>query len=65
MATRNGAESLGILGQTGTISVGKQADLLIVDTDPTQDIANTRRISLIIKGGRIFRQQDLLSRLPS
>ena len=65
IATRNGAESLGILSQTGTVSVGKQADLLIVDADPTQDIANTRRISFVIKGGRIFRQKDLSSRLPS
>jgi imidazolonepropionase-like amidohydrolase len=65
IATRNGAESLGILSQTGTVSVGKQADLVIVDADPTQDIANTRRISFVIKGGRIFRQKDLLSHIPS
>jgi imidazolonepropionase-like amidohydrolase len=59
IGTRNGAESLGILKDAGTISTGKRADLILVDKDPTKDIRNTRTISLVIKGGRAFRPSDL------
>ena len=55
IATRNGAESLGILKDAGTIEVGKRADLLLVDDDPTKDIRSTRSISLVMKGGRVVR----------
>ena len=37
-ATRNGAELLGILGETGTLEPGKQADLVLVRGDATQDV---------------------------
>ncbi len=36
-ATLNGAELLGIADQTGTIQVGKKADLVIVNEDPLQN----------------------------
>lgn len=37
-ATRNGAENLDILDKTGTVEVGKEADLLVVDGNPLEDI---------------------------
>ena len=54
MATRNGAESLGLLKQTGTIEVGKQADLVLLEKDPTENIRNTRAIWRVIKHGQII-----------
>jgi imidazolonepropionase-like amidohydrolase len=59
IATRNGAASLGILNDVGTISVGKRADLIVVDNDPAQDIRHTRAISLVVSHGRRFRPSDL------
>jgi imidazolonepropionase-like amidohydrolase len=63
IATRNGAESLGILKEVGTVSLGKRADLIVVDRDPTKDIRNTRAISLIIARGRVLHPSELLASL--
>ena len=35
----------------GTIGAGKVADLLLLDADPTVDIANTRRIAGVMQSG--------------
>lgn len=35
----------------GTIGVGKRADLLLVDGDPTADVANVSRITHVLLGG--------------
>jgi imidazolonepropionase-like amidohydrolase len=42
-----------ILGntQTGTLSAGKEADLVILDGDPLNDIANTQKIVAVIHKG--------------
>ncbi|MGH2585040.1 MAG: amidohydrolase family protein [Dehalococcoidia bacterium] len=42
-ATRNAAELLDILDETGTVETGKRADLVIVDGDPFEDIRVLRR----------------------
>jgi imidazolonepropionase-like amidohydrolase len=60
IATRNGAEALGLLDEIGTVEVGKRADLLVLSADPTADIRNTRRIEVVIQGGRVLRPAELL-----
>ena len=40
--------------EVGTVEVGKAADLVLLDADPLTNIANTRRISLVIAGGRVY-----------
>ncbi|MGH9887769.1 MAG: amidohydrolase family protein [bacterium] len=54
-ATLNGARAIGVADQTGTIAVGKTADLLLLDADPLADIRNTRRIRVVIKNGVVVR----------
>jgi imidazolonepropionase-like amidohydrolase len=49
-ATRNGAEFLR-MSDTGTIEAGKNADLLVLDANPLDDITNTRRISSVYLQG--------------
>jgi imidazolonepropionase-like amidohydrolase len=51
LATRNGAEYLGIDDETGTVAVGKKADLILIDGDLTQDISNIRKTQLVFKNG--------------
>lgn len=51
-ATRNPADFLKQSNQLGTLEVGKLADLVILDADPLQDIANTKRISRVMLDGK-------------
>ena len=64
IATRNGAEALGILDEVGTIEPGKIADLVILRDSPVEDIRNTRSIEVVYKGGQRFEPQALLSDAP-
>jgi hypothetical protein len=52
-ATKWPAETMRVQNQIGTVEVGKLADLLIVDNDPLQDIANLQKIAVVIANGRI------------
>ena len=51
MATKNGAATMGRLDDFGTLTSGKMADLIILDSDPSKDIANMRSITHVMKGG--------------
>jgi imidazolonepropionase-like amidohydrolase len=51
-ATRNGARLFG-RDDIGRVSPGAQADLVILDADPTADILNTRRIRAVMRGGAL------------
>ncbi|MDI9568595.1 MAG: amidohydrolase family protein [Bacillota bacterium] len=51
-ATKNGAELLGLSDQIGTVEAGKQADLLVVDGNPLEDIDAVTRVHLVFKGGK-------------
>jgi hypothetical protein len=52
-ATWNPARALGWDRHTGTIAVGKDADLVLIDADPLQDITNTARIWAVVRAGQI------------
>src|ERR687892_1613535 len=54
IATKNGAEALDLINQTGTIEPGKEADILILSANPIEDIENTKRIDAVISNGRII-----------
>ena len=54
-ATRNSAQVLG-LDQLGMVASGKNADFLVLDANPLDNIANTRRISRVyLRGGQVDR----------
>jgi tetratricopeptide (TPR) repeat protein len=53
-ATSNPARFLGTEKDFGTIEEGKVADLVLLDANPLDDIANSRKISSVIYGGKLF-----------
>ena len=52
-ATSRSAELLRQEDKVGTIETGKLADLLIVDGDPLNNIADLRKTWMVLKGGRV------------
>jgi imidazolonepropionase-like amidohydrolase len=52
-ATYEPARYLGITDSAGTIAPGMRADLVLLDANPLNDIANTRRIAAVIVDGRL------------
>jgi imidazolonepropionase-like amidohydrolase len=56
-ATSAAAENLGLAHEIGTLTVGKLADLILVDGDPVTDITATGRVALVVKDGVIHRKE--------
>jgi len=52
IATKNGAEALGIDNRVGTIESGKEADVIILTSNPIENISNTKGIEAVIVDGR-------------
>ena len=61
IATRNGAESLGISNNTGTIEKGKQADMIVLPSNPLEDISNIKDIEMVISNGKVIDRNKALS----
>ena len=58
MATLNPSLFLGISELHGTVEEYKMADLIILNENPTIDIRNTLKISLVIKAGKIVKSKQ-------
>jgi imidazolonepropionase-like amidohydrolase len=63
--TRNIAAFFGTLPTTGTIEVGKQADLILLDANPLSDIRNTARQSGVMVRGRWLPKAEIETRLAT
>jgi hypothetical protein len=63
-ATMNNAAALRQNHRLGSVVPGKLADLLILSANPLDDIRNTRRIELVVRGGKPCRPADLLKLMP-
>ena len=51
VGTLNGATFLGRGALVGSIAVGKQADLVVINGDPSSNISDVRRVELVFKQG--------------
>ncbi|HEX4656320.1 MAG TPA: amidohydrolase family protein [Streptosporangiaceae bacterium] len=54
-ATRTAAENLGLAPDVGTLEVGRLADIIVIDGDPTTDIAAVGRVRFVMKDGTVAR----------
>ncbi|MBS0419765.1 MAG: amidohydrolase family protein [Proteobacteria bacterium] len=53
-ATLNGANSLGVDAELGSIEPGKLADLIVLDRNPLEDIHNTSSVHYTMVNGRLY-----------
>ncbi|MBQ4822753.1 amidohydrolase family protein [Aquimarina sp. MMG016] len=55
----NGSKYLNKDSLSGTIDIGKVSDLVILHSNPLEDIKNTRNIYRVIKGNQIYDPQEI------
>ena len=55
----NGPALMGLSANYGAVEAGKVADLLVLEANPLEDIAATRRIEAVVQGGRVHDQEAL------
>jgi imidazolonepropionase-like amidohydrolase len=58
-ATLRPAEYLSMSDRLGAVRKGMLADLVLLDANPLDDIASTRRIRAVVANGRYFSRDDL------
>ncbi len=61
IGTLNGATYLGRAGRVGSIAPGKQADLVVIDGDPSRNIADVRKVDTVFKQGIGFDPAKLIA----
>jgi hypothetical protein len=59
MATFDSARVTGVDDRTGSIEVGKDSDLILLDGNPLEDISAVRRATLVMKGNTVYRPDEL------
>ncbi|HKY30034.1 MAG TPA: amidohydrolase family protein [Pyrinomonadaceae bacterium] len=58
-ATRNPALFFGTIDKTGTIEMGKRADLVLLEANPLDDIANTQKRAGVMLKGKYYSQLEM------
>ncbi|HIG44522.1 MAG: amidohydrolase family protein [bacterium] len=61
-ATVSSATAAGVIEDTGTIEVGKLADMVVIDGDPLADIKDADNVVMTVKNGRAFPLNVLLAK---
>ena len=61
VGTLNGAMYLGRGALTGSITAGKQADLVVIAGDPSKTISDVRKVQLVFKQGVGYDPQKLIN----
>ena len=59
IATLDSARVTGVADSKGSIEIGKDSDLLLIDGDPFEDISAIRRAVLVMKGDTLYQPDRL------
>ena len=59
IASLDSARVVGIDDRTGSITIGKDSDLVLVDGNPLEDISAIRRATLVMKGNTAYKPDEL------
>jgi imidazolonepropionase-like amidohydrolase len=62
-ATLNAARIMSLDKDLGSIAVGKLADIILIDGDPTANISDIRKTSLVVKDGILYKPAELYGEL--
>ena len=65
IATANGAQFEDRLNTIGTIAPGKNADLVLIDGDPSTNIADVERVEVVFKNGLGFDSPKLFAAMKA
>ena len=58
-ATLNAAKAMRLDGESGTVQPGKRADLVLLNANPLDNIANLRKVDKVITDGRMYDSRKL------
>jgi len=50
--TRVAAEACGVLDRVGTLAPGKEADILVVEANPLEDVRHLKDVVAVFKAGQ-------------
>jgi len=56
-STIGNAKLFGITEDRGSLTVGKRADIIAVDTDPMEDIRALEDVDFVMKDGKVYKQE--------
>jgi len=56
-ATVSAADLLGQSDSIGSLEVGKLADIVAVDGDPTQNIQDILKMKFVMRDGKVYKQE--------
>jgi imidazolonepropionase-like amidohydrolase len=62
-ATLNPARFFGVDNELGTVEKGKLADLVLLNANPLEDIANTQKIAAVLVEGHFYGSKELEKKL--
>jgi hypothetical protein len=61
IATYNAAKTCGLLDKYGQIKLDYEADFILIDGNPLQNIADIRRVEWVIKNNKVYNSKELLA----
>lgn len=64
-STINGAKILNKENEFGTVTIGKKANLILLNANPIEDINNITKIDRVINKGIVFNPDNLIKETPS
>lgn len=63
-STINGAKSLGMENEFGSVASGKTANLLVLNANPTENLANWRSIAIVVNKGNVIQHNTINKPTP-